>query len=595
MRKLSTIDESFWGDVHKRSIGDDVRKEDDINVLDFDTFYQYLQDRYKTEEDGEGIIKKFDTDCIHLVIPIEMFGVKMPKRPSHSPCRLLNFTYSTQNEEFSDIIISNGLITIYPDLVSELEKNFELKDILDSQHLKPKADKITNQMVIDLIDTCLAKVDNPILIKESFWGDVHKRSIGNEVRKEDDINLLDKDGLYEYLISHYKPVEGRDIKNYISCGNHYIHLCIFIYRDVKYSIRLDIFNCRVKVRTPYIKRWPANLLDMIYKKYNREDIVDENRDHMTFITPKEGKGNNQFYIDFLDMILNNVDKPLLEKVINESFWGDVHRRSIGDEVRKEDERHKILERLLATYIKLFAESCYNHDEYISSSYIDFKMYIQDFRNHPRIEDMCPDDSYFDDLLDYVNKKTWNGQIADTIKEMTNRLNKGEHPITNEIIEVLRKHNVNESFWGDVHKRSIGNEVRKEDDVNFLDFDGFFDYLKERYRVLGKFKIHIDLYKSRISVPLISNSEKAPWCINLEFEINKKKENHIVTPELMNENFPDICSKLEEQFNVEHNNGYIYIHPKDNGQITNRFYVEILDFVIDNCGNKDEFILIERKK
>ncbi len=35
MKKLSNIDESFWGDVHRRSRGDEIRKEDDItNIRD---------------------------------------------------------------------------------------------------------------------------------------------------------------------------------------------------------------------------------------------------------------------------------------------------------------------------------------------------------------------------------------------------------------------------------------------------------------------------------------------------------------------------------------------------------------------------------
>ena len=307
-------------------------------------------------------------------------------------------------------------------------------------------------------------------IEESIWSDIQDRSMGKTVRKEDDINLLDKDGLYEYLISHYKPLENIDIKSCISCGKSHISLCVFIYpKQTVYSILLDILNCRVKVRTPYIKRWPTNLLDMIDKKYYREDVIDSNRDHMTFITPKEGKGNNQFYIDFLDMILNNVDKPFLKKVINESIWSDIQDRSMGKTVRKEDERHIYLERLLATYIKLFAESCHYHDEYTYCSYPDFRSYIKDFRDNPRIEEVCPNDSYFDDLLDYVNKETWDNQIFDTVVEISQRIVHGEHPITDDVIKELRKHNVNESIWSDIQDRSMGKTVRKEDEMTSDDF------------------------------------------------------------------------------------------------------------------------------
>ena len=153
-----------------------------------------------------------------------------------------------------------------------------------------------------------------------------------------------------------------------------------------------------------------------------------------------------------------------KKFIEESIWSDMQDRSVGDTVRKEDERHIYLERLLATYIKLFAESCYYHDEYAYSSYPDFISYIKDFRDNPRIEEVCPNNSYFDDLLDYVNKETWDNQIFDTIVEISQRIVHGEHPITDDVIEELRKHNVNESIWSDMQDRSAGDTVRQEDEI-----------------------------------------------------------------------------------------------------------------------------------
>ena len=158
-----------------------------------------------------------------------------------------------------------------------------------------------------------------------------------------------------------------------------------------------------------------------------------------------------------------------KKFIEESIWSDIQDRSMGKTVRKEDERHIYLERLLATYIKLFAESCHYHDEYTYCSYPDFRSYIKDFRDNPRIEEVCPNDSYFDDLLDYVNKETWDNQIFDTVVEISQRIVHGEHPITDDVIKELRKHNVNESIWSDIQDRSMGKTVRKEDEMNDDDF------------------------------------------------------------------------------------------------------------------------------
>ena len=49
-------------------------------------------------------------------------------------------------------------------------------------------------------------------LSESIWSDIQDRSSGETNRKEDDINLLDREGLYDYLIHHYKGT------------NHFAHI-----------------------------------------------------------------------------------------------------------------------------------------------------------------------------------------------------------------------------------------------------------------------------------------------------------------------------------------------------------------------------------
>ena len=55
--------------------------------------------------------------------------------------------------------------------------------------------------------------DFKTFIGESFWGDVHRRSRGDEERKEDlitweNLDNLDVPGLYEYLLQNYELDEG---------------------------------------------------------------------------------------------------------------------------------------------------------------------------------------------------------------------------------------------------------------------------------------------------------------------------------------------------------------------------------------------------
>ena len=55
---------------------------------------------------------------------------------------------------------------------------------------------------------------------------------------------------------------------------------------------------------------------------------------------------------------------------------------------------------------------------------------------------------------------------------------------------LFKKFIEESIWSDMQDRSTGEVVRKEDDVNNLDFDEFYTYIKNRYKIKVKY---IDLH------------------------------------------------------------------------------------------------------
>lgn len=48
MKKLSEITESIWSDMQDRGTGDVFKKEDDIDVMDAERFYQYVIKKYRT-------------------------------------------------------------------------------------------------------------------------------------------------------------------------------------------------------------------------------------------------------------------------------------------------------------------------------------------------------------------------------------------------------------------------------------------------------------------------------------------------------------------------------------------------------------------
>ena len=41
--------------------------------------------------------------------------------------------------------------------------------------------------------------------------------------------------------------------------------------------------------------------------------------------------------------------------------------------------------------------------------------------------------------------------------------------------------IEESIWSDIQDRSSGDTVRKEDDINILDLNEFYAYIKDQYK------------------------------------------------------------------------------------------------------------------
>ena len=58
MKKLSKIIESIWSDIQDRSSGETIRKEDDVNLLDFKGLYNYILGHYDYPDEEYVIFKE---------------------------------------------------------------------------------------------------------------------------------------------------------------------------------------------------------------------------------------------------------------------------------------------------------------------------------------------------------------------------------------------------------------------------------------------------------------------------------------------------------------------------------------------------------
>ena len=310
------IEESIWSDIQDRSTGETERKEDDVNLLDLNEFYKYIKEQYKTKVEyidldsmGGG-----NGDVLGVDITEDIILFYKPKR--------------------GHILLSWSRVKIPMPFFDELADRFKIENPNAMRRIITEKDgSCTNKTFVDAIEFFLGHKES--MMNESIWSDIQDRSSGEITRKEDSVNLMDKDEFFEYIKSHYKVIIDCEAPG---CGTGYIRFPLFVYpRTVRY-ILWDPFDKRIMVRTPYIEVWPDDLLSIIDREYKREDIIDRNRDHMTYIYPKEGDGGNQFFLDFIDNMLANVDKPALKKkVLNESIWSDIQDRSSSEVVRKEDE------------------------------------------------------------------------------------------------------------------------------------------------------------------------------------------------------------------------------------------------------------------
>lgn len=155
------IKESTWGEMRHRSSGAKIRKEDDVNLMDFDDFYQYLQTKYEANDEKcpiAGRLQLQNMDIAEVFTPIEKIG---------NFYKSLVFEYNKKTNEYVKIRSPKTLYEKYPNLERFLDANYVLKDIGKSILIYPKKGKITNQTVIDLVNIFLVNSDNPLLKKNS--------------------------------------------------------------------------------------------------------------------------------------------------------------------------------------------------------------------------------------------------------------------------------------------------------------------------------------------------------------------------------------------------------------------------------------------
>jgi hypothetical protein len=343
-------------------------------------------------------------------------------------------------------------------------------------------------------------------IGESAWGEMRHRSSGMKIRKEDDVNLMDKDTLYNYIMSTYGDM-------CISVNNLDEYILVKIVRG--YELSLHYKNNKIdEILSDGFDFGDSSEFDTKFKIVKEEKALYK-------IFNLNGTVTNKTALDFIEFYYKNV---------------------IGD---KEFD-------LLKKLIKEFVNSS---DEYSLNSFCDY--------------------------IKTKKSLTVNHIIGRLIYFIKNN----EDFYSDEISKVTK--GINESAWGEMRRRSSGEQIRKEDDLDNLSFEEFYEYLRKKYtpktqRLAGNKEIghRLKLEDMDVIQVIIPIEEVGNFCKSLVVEYSKTTEKclRVRSPKSMYEKYDNLKRFLDKKYDIKDEEGHRLIIPKA-GKLTNNNIVELINIFL----------------
>ena len=287
------IEESLWSEIQDRSSGDAIRKEDDVNLLDRDEFYDYLKNKYNKIS---HMISE-DPSEIHINLEWSYF----PKRDY-----IIDIHWVEKNK-IKNLYLNFGQC----ELDTLCHKNFKIGTSNDG---------ISNEEILNIIDFCLdyisshKEIESPM--NESIWSDIQDRSCGKTVRKEDDVNILDINGLYEHIYDLYKqvnsfPLPMAPFDSYMS-EKKIQCFSIPIFKENYKIYRLDVIFANNKISSLSLMATDENVRD--FKQVLMDNFKVTIKDNKGLkIEEKDGTLTNQTCMKLISVIVTNAPEPYLKK------------------------------------------------------------------------------------------------------------------------------------------------------------------------------------------------------------------------------------------------------------------------------------------
>ena len=151
-------------------------------------------------------------------------------------------------------------------------------------------------------------------IDESAWGDMMRRGSGEEIRKEDDISHLNRDGLYDYIYDLYEqPSEfPQPLKGQTNPGNEYFAIGLFRSKDASKIYRLHATFEGELIDTIFINASLSCCEEFKDVLFERFKVIEDDFKGL-IIQDKDGMTTNQLCIDLIQTVIENTSRPLLKK------------------------------------------------------------------------------------------------------------------------------------------------------------------------------------------------------------------------------------------------------------------------------------------
>ena len=148
--------------------------------------------------------------------------------------------------------------------------------------------------------------------------------------------------------------------------------------------------------------------------------------------------------------------------------------------------------------------------------------------------------------------------------------------------------LSESTWNDIRKQSAGKQERMEDSINNMDIRQFYDYLKDNYKCIYSeddiSTYMFDILTIRICLYQVESSHYR----HIYYDGNEIDTNHDVPSTIgCLKEMEEICTIKTKDRNS------INIYPKDGSKITNKFFIEVLDFLLERIDTPLEQKIVKK--